>query len=60
MNASTVASAVLLGGPVAAAITVACWPSREELARRRRRRAYQRARTVTIPRPRTPERDDPR
>lgn len=48
-----VASAAILSAPVVAAAAIAYWPSREQLARRRRRRAYQRARNVTIPRPRT-------
>ncbi|MFD5081894.1 hypothetical protein ACFWOG_04530 [Kitasatospora sp. NPDC058406] len=44
---------LLFGLPIAAALLIAYWPSREQLARRRRRRAYRRARTVTIPRQRT-------
>ncbi|MFD7410647.1 hypothetical protein [Kitasatospora purpeofusca] len=47
-----VASTVILSAPVAAAVAIAYWPSREQLARRRRRRAYRRARTVTLPRKR--------
>ncbi|MFI9304819.1 hypothetical protein ACIG0C_36405 [Kitasatospora aureofaciens] len=55
-----VASAAILSAPVVAAAAIAYWPSREHLARRRRRRAYRRARSVAIPRPRTPEKDDSR
>ncbi|MFI2610652.1 hypothetical protein [Kitasatospora sp. NPDC018619] len=61
MNAlGPVASAAILAAPVAVAAAIAYWPSREQLDRRRRRRAYRRARTVTIPRPRIPEKDDTR
>ncbi|MFF1792631.1 hypothetical protein ACFVXQ_00060 [Kitasatospora sp. NPDC058263] len=48
-----VASAAILSAPVAVAVAIAYWPSREQLARRRRRRAYRRARKVTLPRQRS-------
>ena len=39
-----VASALVLGVPVAASVAIAYWPTREQFARRRRRRAYRQAR----------------
>ncbi|MFG3050362.1 hypothetical protein ACGFZP_05310 [Kitasatospora sp. NPDC048239] len=47
-----IASGAILSAPVAAAVAIAYWPSREQLARRRRRRAYRRARAAALPRPR--------
>ncbi|MFB7617797.1 hypothetical protein [Kitasatospora sp. NPDC056181] len=48
---------LLFGLPVVALVVIGVWPTREQLDRRRRRRAYRRARTITIPRQRTTERD---
>ncbi|WP_159400883.1 hypothetical protein [Streptomyces sp. NRRL B-24484] len=39
-----VASALVLGAPVAAAVAISFWPTREQLRRRRIRRSYRRAR----------------
>lgn len=55
-----VASAAVLVAPIAAAAVVACWQSRGQTGRRRHRRAHRRARTITLPRPRTTEKDDSR
>ncbi|MFF2954300.1 hypothetical protein ACFVVU_23520 [Kitasatospora sp. NPDC057965] len=44
---------LLLGLPLVAMALIVLWPSREQRAARRRRRAYRRARTVTLPRQRT-------
>ncbi|MFD8319689.1 hypothetical protein [Kitasatospora purpeofusca] len=47
-----VASTAILSAPVAVAVAIAYWPSREQLARRRRRRAYRRARAAALSRQR--------
>ncbi|MFD5916213.1 hypothetical protein ACFVYP_06865 [Kitasatospora sp. NPDC058201] len=48
-----IASAAILSAPVVVAVAIAYWPSRDQLDRRRRRRAYRRARTNAVPRQRT-------
>lgn len=56
---SPLATAAILAAPIVLAVAVAFWPSREQLARRRWRRARRRAALTTaqprLPRQRTHE-----